>query len=169
MAGSLKDFENMLAEMERGIFTRKNKSQLAVEARDVIKLRTQAGGGVSSDNVKSPGPDKIDKVSPGYAAWRKKNPGGGQHSITSGRKSNLTYTGQLLKAIKISLTARGFELNIAGTSRTGSSLTNKQVAEKVSRNGRPFFALTKDEQQLITQMVDDIVREHILRIVKKFL
>lgn len=59
--------------------------------------------------------------------------------------SNLTFTGQMLRAIKyVTNKAKAtITIDVAATSRSGKyeSLTNKKVAEYAKENGRPFLGL----------------------------
>ena len=59
----------------------------------------------------------------------------------SPKKSNLTYTGQLLDALKPFYDARKQTMGVvvkASGRKDDSGLTNKQLAEKVTDDGRPF-------------------------------
>ena len=165
--GDLKDLEGFLKELEDGVFTRRTKQSLGDEAIDIVRNRTKTGRGVSSDTSRSPSTSKLKDVSPGYSKWRAENPGGGSFAA-KGRKSNLTYTGQMLDAIISRVTAKGFQLSVSNSSRRDDNLTNKKLAEKVAKDGRPFFALTKDEQQIIRKMVDDIVRGELKKLTSKY-
>lgn len=84
-------------------------------------------------------------------------------------KSNLTLTGQMLNAIMTVASDGSFELYIASTSRRTpdgklDKNTNKQVAEYVSKNGRPWFALTSGELRIITRELELIIQGHIRRL-----
>jgi len=74
------------------------------------------------------------------------------HPTTSPRKSNLTFSGQLLDSLKvkkISARKKSFVISPEGR-RKGSSLANFEVAEFVDQNGRPFLGLSnKDLKEIV--------------------
>lgn len=72
-------------------------------------------------------------------------------------KSNLTLTGQLLRAISTSYTKNGFKIFIQATKRD-DGLSNDDVAVHVSKR-RPFLALTTGEQRIIAQKYQAKIRE----------
>lgn len=55
--------------------------------------------------------------------------------------SNLTFTGQMLKAIIFKIVGREIQIEVDSSGRSGSDLTNKEVSEYVAKQGRPFLAV----------------------------
>jgi hypothetical protein len=88
-------------------------------------------------------------------------------------KSNLTLSGQMLDAMVIQAGNNGFRVFIADTARKKvhpkqqtPNLTNKQVAEYVSLNGRPFMALTAGEVRILKQECETIIKEQIAKLIR---
>lgn len=67
------------------------------------------------------------------------------------RTSNLTFTGQMLKAITSVVKKRVIDIFVDDSSRSGKyeKLTNKQVSEYVAEQGRPFLAVDKQGRERV--------------------
>lgn len=64
-------------------------------------------------------------------------------------KSNLTFSGQMLSSMTFNIRKYGFTVYIPNTLRRGSKITNAQLAQYVSQNGRPFMNLTAGESRIV--------------------
>jgi phage gpG-like protein len=73
-------------------------------------------------------------------------------------KSNLTFTGQMLRSMSILGTTNTAVLVGPKRSRRKGGLTNFQVAELVSKE-RPFLFLTDKELETVTDFVDDEIEK----------
>jgi hypothetical protein len=129
---------------------------LAELSRDILWKRVKAGYGVTSDESSSPTKDRLKELSKPYVKSRRKMVLG---EFASPGRSNLTRTGQMLDSIITKIKKGGFILEIPNSSRTDSSISNKKVAEHVSENGRPFFALTDKEQLQIVRQYLNLIRQ----------
>lgn len=76
---------------------------------------------------------------------------------TSPGKSNLTFTGQMLDAIKVISVSIG-KVTVGFDPRRSGDLTNKKVAEFVSKD-RPFFGLTREEEAGLKKFISDALRK----------
>lgn len=159
----LKDLEQKVQKSLRAIKNVKINKRIANIAIDIIYKRVKAGGGVISDTVENAKPKKLRKLSKPYIRRR--------HLIDLGpfgrpAKSNLTLTGQMLEALFVKVTSKGFKIDVKNQVRLGGgSLTNKQVANFVSEKGRPWLALTVTEQRILLKEYGNIVRELARRII----
>jgi hypothetical protein len=86
-------------------------------------------------------------------------------------KSNLTLSGQMLEALDYKSTSKGFTVFVKNTKRSKignekKTITNDKVAEYVSKQGRPFLALTKSEQNILSRSFQRLLRELARRVVK---
>lgn len=81
--------------------------------------------------------------------------------------SNLTFTGQMLNAVKsvIDITKRTVSIFVDDTKRKGKyeKLTNAQVAEYVADNGRPFLGLDDTSVKRVRQLVVENIRKQIIK------
>lgn len=175
----LEKLREALQQRFTGTFNASFNLMLAKKARDIIYKRTKSGRGVTQLGGTA-APKRLDRLSPSYIEARQgkaiyftrngkviRAPASGNFRITkptfgpfgSPGKSNLTYSGQMLESIRVQASARGFRVEIPNTKRSGSSLTNADVAKHVQDNGRPFFALTEDEIQILVREIQREVRK----------
>lgn len=135
-----------------GISTKELRA-LAEESIVIVQRRARLGYGspttAGGQRFAFPG------LSQSYVEFRSKGRGAEWLSdTTTPRKSNVTFTGQMLESIKVvSLSAGKVSIAPTGTrsdpfSRRG--LTNAQVASYLEQQGRPFLNLTKPE---VSQLV----------------
>lgn len=75
------------------------------------------------------------------------------------KKSNLTFTGQLLDSLKGSANVKRQTISVFPTGTRSDGKTNKEVAENVADNGRPFLGLDdKGRERLIQIAIRDLRR-----------
>lgn len=125
-------------------------------AADRIAKRTKLGKGVAGEGQEA---FPLKPLSEGYVKARKrKRTSGTLDNTTSPKKSNLTLTGQMLRALQV-LQVLPYKVivGVKSTSRTDSDLNNSEVAGFVSKD-RPFLNLSKAElngiQSLIRKIMD---------------
>jgi hypothetical protein len=178
-----KDLESIGPEL----FNNQFKLFLGRLIRDIIYKRTKAGYGVS-DLKDNPGigKQKLAPLSQSYKLQRagklsfytnklgqvipytpKSPPRLGEFATAN--KSNLTLSGQMLKAIAFQATKQGIRVYINDNARSGSDLSNAEVAEFVQedgttrrggiRPGRPFFNLTDDELTILIREIEKELRK----------
>ncbi len=166
----------------RNIFTRTFQLSLGRLVRDIIYKRTKAGYGVSSlTQTDGTVKQKLAPLSSSYIAQRqgriafftnklgqtvpilaKNKPKLGEFGTPT--KSNLTYTGQMLRNIEYKITTQGVDIFISNNKRTSDKLTNSEVAKFVQNAGqgrpaRPFFNLTEDEFKILIRSVETEIRK----------
>ncbi len=145
---------------------------------DIIYKRVKSGLGVVSDELASTKSERLTRLSPSYINYRKGKtnfvqitkggktwlaplPGKGKNLVKgefgSPARSNLTFTGEMLKALSWRVTGGGLSIYIKKTRRK-DGLTNDKVAEYV-RVERPFLALTDGEQRILTQLISKKISE----------
>lgn len=107
----------------------------------IVVKRTRLGFGVASKFGQR---QKLKPLSKLYIKARKTAPK--LDSSTRPTKSNLTFTGQMLKSMKVLPTTKD-GLIVIGPSgaRSKDTLTNDQVAGFVTKAGRPFNNLSLNE------------------------
>jgi len=152
----LEKLRDALQKSFTGTFNASFNLMLAKKARDIIYKRTKAGRGVTAIGPRAQ-PARLARLSTPYVERRKRT--GVTGPFGSPGKSNLTYSGQMLESIRVQASARGFRVEIPNTKRANSNLSNSQVAQHVQDNGRPFFALTEDEIQILVREIEREVRK----------
>lgn len=148
--------------------------ELGMYTLDLIFKRVKSGWGVDSDDKDpeytnrqrlSPLSDGYKKQRKGLIEFRAKNKKGGEVIVkfkikkpllgkfATPNKSNLTFTGEMLDSIEIKAGDKGFNLYI-NNKRRSDGMTNKNLAELVTEEGRPFFAITKQEIRMIRTKIN---------------
>lgn len=113
---------------------------LGETAVDLIRRRTQLGYGVSQTG----GPrQRLKKLSDVYIEYRKGNRAR-LSPLTTVRRSNLTFTGQMLRALG-TISAQQAKTEIATIGTRDDGLRNEDVAQWVTEKGRPWLNLSKPE------------------------
>jgi len=148
-----KDFQNMiLKSLNKNAMTRIG----GILAED-IKRRTRLGFGVKKANQER---TKLKKLSDKYVKFRKDNKGK-LLNLTTPKRSNLTFSGQLLDSLtaqsdnpgKVTLRFLGVHKNL-----DGSTMNNGLLANFVSK-ARPFLGPTNREiQRLKTNIKNQILK-----------
>lgn len=79
------------------------------------------------------------------------------------RKSNATFTGEMMESLILRSSDEGFQIIINDKRRSDDSgLTNRRVSEYYSED-RPFFALTSGEIRILTRELEKIIQDIINR------
>jgi len=158
---TFKDFSKAFAAIDRDVFSPNATKKLGERGADILYKRVKSGYGVSNDKKQFPKRDKLDGLEDSTIRQRRER--GVSGKFGSPGRSNLTDTGQLLESFEVTGKQGQFNIDIPNTKRQKrggekKSRTNAEVAEHVSDNGRPFFALTKAEQQILAKEVKDTIR-----------
>ena len=138
-----KDISDFVKSVEKTIDESLSRKQLTVLGKATLAIiykRTKKGIGVNKTGQVG-GARKRLKALEKSTNSKAKIPSKTYIQPTSPRKSNLTFSGQLLDSLKvkkISARKKSFVISPEGK-RKGSSLANFEVAEFVDQNGRPFF------------------------------
>jgi hypothetical protein len=126
--------------------------------KDIIRKRTKIGYGITSESKTRSVSKKLKPLSSAYVKYRKKVGVKGEYG--SPERSNLTNTGQMLDAIKVTAQQAKVLVEIAETTRDEGNITNKEVAKYVSKD-RLFFGLTKQEYQLLVRDVQEYIKRRL--------
>lgn len=173
---NLSEFKKNIQKFISSLITKQDIALILETARDIIYNRTKAGYGVKSDTLKSGVSTEkpLDKLSSRYIKYRKngmvefttldgkfvrfkvKTPKLGRFG--SPAKSNLTLSGEMLESISYRIFSNtSGELYIPDTIRSDGK-TNKEIAEYVSMNGRPFFNLSDKDFRILQAFVLRLLR-----------
>lgn len=127
------------------------------DAAERIKKRTRLGYGVEG-GVRGGQRERLGKLSDSYIATRKKARRSGKlSSATSPKRSNLTFTGQLLDSLRGMV--KGNKIIVYLKKNRDDGKTNPQVAGYVENGGRPFFELTdKEVKGLRNNIKKDLIK-----------
>lgn len=130
---------------------------MAAEAVDVILHRTRDGKGVAGEG------GTLQRLKPLSKAYIERRRHSRLSSFTSPRKSNLTFTSELLSAMGIKRFKPG-QWGVAFSGRHESGIANDLLSTYVSRE-RPFVNLSRDETSRVTEIgrrtFDDLVKRSI--------
>jgi hypothetical protein len=159
------DYKKKLKDVLDKVFAAANMAQWMQETADDIKKRTRMGFGVKED-YKPKG--KLDKngLSPAYIAFRKRDPYGELSSATTPRKSNLTYTGQMLDALRGSSKGKyhgevWLKDERRPTKNQKRSFGNNVLAVWNAEKGRNFMAISDLEFKRLNQKIEKVLTEEI--------
>lgn len=145
---------------------------LGTEAIKLIVKRTRNGFGVEADGQPS---RRLLKLADSYVNYRRQNRFR-LHPSATPRKSNLTFTGQMLDSFQIRQVTQGRTFIAPFGRRSGGGPTNLQVAQFVTdgihKSGkvrpRPFNNLSRSEIQRLAKLLIErfprIARSNRLRV-----
>lgn len=157
------DYEKKLKAVLDKVFAAVNVAQWMQETADDIKKRTRMGYGVEKDfDPKAP----LKYLSQKYVDYRKKDPNGELSSATSARKSNLTYTGQMLDALRGSSKGKyqgeiWLQDDRKPTKNQKRSFGNNDLAVWNAEKGRNFMAISDLEFKRLNQKIEKVLVEEI--------
>jgi len=143
------DLKRIFRRIQKGIretLGNKDMTRLGKLAISIIQRRTRRGFGVNRSGGNR---RRLKRLSPGYIKQRKR---ANLSRFTSARKSNLTFSGQLLSSMKARPVKLG-SVKITFTGRRRDGQKNSDVAEHVS-NARPFMNLSKREMRALAESYD---------------
>lgn len=118
-------------------------------AADLIRVRTRLGYGVPDQGEAR---QKLKKLSQKYMLFRGKK-SDELYEDTTPKRSNLTFTGQLINSLKVKKVKKGEVIVGPSGKRSGESLTNEKLAEYVEDAGRPFNYLSNLEVKKVERFV----------------
>lgn len=136
-------------------FSKRGMRTLGNLAIKRIQDRTRRGYGVA---ITGNNQSRLKPLSESYKKFRKRNRGQ-LDSTTSPTKSNLTFSGRLLRSLVIKeLSNRQVIWGPKANKRAGSNLTNEKLGEIVAKKGRPFNNLSKQDIQAIRREMEKSLR-----------
>lgn len=146
--GDINDFKKDMDKLLKAFKNKALMDKIGKFTVDLIRKRTLLGYGVADQGGKK---EKLKALSAGYKKWRKKNPPPGPSSPA---KSNLTYTGDMLRAI---------DYNVKSDSLT-IGIFDENEAEKAFYNmlmDREFLNLSGAEIQQVRDYIQKILDDEI--------
>lgn len=163
MPKSNKDLKRIIRNMRRDIgfsVARNSMRKLGLLAIDIIAERTRRGYGVARTGGRK---ERLKSLSPPYVKYRKRN-ARKLAATTSPGRSNLTFTGQLLRSLVVKV-ATNRRVTWGPNRRKRQvirGLTNEQVGEFVS-GIRPFNNLSESEIALLVKRLDRNLQKRLKR------
>jgi hypothetical protein len=160
-------FNDLARNIRRGIgqsTSKKNMLFFGETAIEIIVTRTRSGKGVKKTGAAQ---NKLKRLSAPYIAYRRTKK---LDATTSPGKSNLTFSGQLLRSMRVKEATNrrvrwGPNRKLRGGTgafRSGG-LTNEQLGEIVSRE-RPFNFLSKREITKLAKVLDKVLTKDLEKI-----
>lgn len=166
------------------VYDQKVIDQISVDVVSRIRSFTRSGKSIDGPKPRplKPLSETYKDVRRGATKWRTIN---GKRILFEGpdeklnevdqeffspEKSNLTFTGQMLKAVRAVVKAVGkkveITIDVADTRRVGKyeKLTNKKVAEYVADNGRPFLGLDDKGVDRVRRLLLTNIRKSLVRL-----
>lgn len=139
--------------------SKKNMRLIAERAIQLIVRRTQKGFGVKNNNGQE---IPLKALSSVYIEQRKR-----QRQLLDGTtspiKSNLTFSGQMLRSMTVKeITNKSVSIGPNRRRRKGG-LTNEQIAEYVQKE-RPFNNLSFKEINAIVKFMDEVLQLEIIKV-----
>lgn len=134
-----KRYENAFREIVQVTKTPRFLNPIAEIIAERVRIRTRLGYGVDREGGEK---KKLKALSPKYIDYRKKNKAI-LYNQTTPRKSNLTFSGQLLDSISGRSNPRGIVIYLKDRRNDGKK--NVDIKNYQEEKGRPFFYLTRQE------------------------
>lgn len=172
------NLEEIVIGLKGKLFDRLFMDRLGLMITDMIYKRVKTGYGVNGTKK-----EKLKSLSDSYIQYRKgkmyffkKN---GITIAVKGRsnrlkktgeffspaRSNLTMTGQMLKAIEFKVKDTSVTVYINNNVRDDGK-TNEQVAQLVSKD-RPFLGITESESRILKNFIKNHIIEQMKSMIKK--
>ena len=145
-----KDLAKLARNIRRGIgvsFSKKRMRDIGLEAIEIIVARTRKGQGVKRTGGRKA---RLKRLSSNYIAYRRSQ---NLDSTTSAGKSNLTFTGQLLRSMVVKTNSNRKVTWGPNRRRRRGGLTNERLGEIVSVK-RPFNFLSSREISRLAKSID---------------
>ena len=153
----INQFTRRLDKQVKGSINNRVLKEIGRLATDIIKKRTRNGFGVAQPGRNA---RRLKGLSAGYVAFRKASSRLNSGLTTPG-KSNLTFTGALLdslRVVRVDKSRREININANNRRRPGG-VTNKDVAEFVTDQGRAFLNLSRRETELVARRFNRSFRQ----------
>lgn len=155
MPRSIFELEDYLKKKIKQITDEEFLELVAQEARDIIYKRTKSGKGLSANKKFGAALTPLKKLSSDYILIR------GQRILGpfgTAKKSNLTLSGELLESMVYKITGNSVTLSVDTKTHEGTNITNQELAEYVTKQGRPFFGLAVIEEKILNAFIQRLIR-----------
>jgi hypothetical protein len=158
----VKDLQRRL-EKQFGILTSKSAMQKLGDWTTLdIQKRIRLGYGVRKSLGKKIALKTLKKHTPEYTAQRIRNKNE-LDSTTAPKKQNLTYTGQLVRDLRVLKASKSnFTIGHSTKSRQNSNLTNRKLSGYVQDVGRPYMNITDLEFKRLTRFYQNKIIRPVL-------
>lgn len=160
MALTMPQFLRKLRVGVRDTYKKKQMKALGELAIDLIVERTRQGFGVSRTGAKQ---KPLKSLSPPYIDHRKANRSK-LDSTTSPHRSNLTFTGRMLRSMRVKKVSNRLVSWGPNKRRRKGGLTNEKIGELVAENGRPFNFLSRKDIKKMVKLADKILQRSMRRV-----
>ena len=152
----LSDLPKDLEKLFNDVFDTDTLQEIANWIRDTIYKRTKSGKGLNKQNRAIGGTTNapLKPLSPGYIEKRSKEILG---PFASPRRSNLTFTGELLESIEAVVQGKQVKVQIPNE-KHGSGISLQKLLDLVEEV-RPFFGLSETEKKTLDSMIARMIRE----------
>jgi len=159
----MSEFDAVNKKLDRLVASARSKSamkRLAEGVAEQIRKRTRLGYGVDRSGAKQTKlkPLKSEKYIRRRQIARK---GGELSGNTSPKRSNLTFTGQLLDAIKGKALRAGESVVYVDENRDDGVLNSDIIDGQENIQGRPFYHISKTEYTNIVRGIRTVLRKQI--------
>lgn len=154
------DFAKLARNLRRGILAslaKKNMRSLGLEAIDIIVARTRKGQGVKRTGGRK---RRLKRLSPRYISYRQTQR---LDKTTSPGKSNLTFSGQLLRSMVVKSNSTRKVTWGPNRRRRKGGLTNERLGEIVSVE-RPFNFLSAREVTQLSRSINRLLARRLSKI-----
>lgn len=153
------EFKKYMDDLYKEFANTNNLKKVGDFVAERIQKRTRLGKGVDKTGAD---PKPLKKLSDGYVKQRAKKKSS-LDSTASPRRSNLTFSGRMLAALKtLSVLPDRVIVGIEASSRKDSLLKNDEVAGFVSKD-RPFLNLSKAELNGVSDFIRKLLSSFIRR------
>lgn len=165
MAKDIRYLESELKKFIESIVTKQMKLEWAQYVADTIYKRTKSGKGLTQNKTSVGGNSlkKIEPLSDGYVNYRSRRVLG---PFASARRSNLTFSGELLESIVAKIAGDAAIVEIQDTQHS-TGIGMRELAQVVSDKGRPFFGLADNEAKALENYVKRKIRDKIRSQIKR--
>ena len=160
---SQRTLDNFIRNLRRGVgdtFTKRQMAAYGELAIEAIVARTRKGYGVRRTGGSQ---QKLKPLSRSYIEYRKRNRSR-LDSTTSPRRSNLTFTGQLLRSMRVKKVTNRRVVWGPNKRRRRGGLTNERLGEIVAEQGRPFNFLSKTDIDRLVKVIDKYLQRQMKRV-----
>lgn len=159
MARDIKFLKKDLEKLILTSVTQEMELLFAEHVRDTIYSRTKTGKGLTK-NKSGFGKNELkplNKLSPAYIKYRQSRVLG---PYASAKKSNLTFSGELLESLVARISNKKGIVEIQ-KGKHWSGMDVRALAQKVSEQGRPFFGLSDTELKTFENFVKRTIRDNL--------
>jgi hypothetical protein len=162
-----KDIEGLKKELMAIInkaVTKEVNTLFASKIAETIYKRTKSGKGLSQDTQEYGAASlvPIKPLSQKYIEYRKTKILG---PFASARKSNLTFSGELLESIIVRIGAQSIFVEIDNANHS-SGQNLQEIADAVAKKGRPFFGISTTEAKTLDNFIRRIIRDRVRQLQK---